>query len=117
VALLRKAIQLDPQFAMAYGRIGYAYSVMHFQPENGPPYLEKAFKIIGRLAEKDRLYIMAWYAIAREDYPANLSSSRTALNSSSCSKLLRLVRGETRSSIDPRLTGSTLRTFGERVER
>jgi tetratricopeptide (TPR) repeat protein len=69
VALLRKAIQLDPKFAMAYARIGYAYSVTDFLPEKGLPFLAKAFELSDRLTAKDRLYVTAWYAIARRDYP------------------------------------------------
>lgn len=74
VSLLQKAVQRDPSFAMAYARIGYAYSVTDFLPEKGRPYLEKAFQLSERLTEKDRLYVAAWYAIAREDY---LSAIRT----------------------------------------
>lgn len=76
IALLKKAIQLDPQFAMAYARVGYAYSVTDFVPEKGRPYLEKAFELSGRLTEKDRLYVTAWYAIARGDYSAAIRSFR-----------------------------------------
>ncbi|MGH9583565.1 MAG: tetratricopeptide repeat protein, partial [Bryobacteraceae bacterium] len=76
IALLKKATQLDPQFAMAYARIGYAYSVTDFVPGKGRPYLEKALKLSGRLTKKDRLYVTAWYAIAREDYSAAIRSFR-----------------------------------------
>jgi len=67
-ALLRKAIQLDPQFAMAYARIGYAYSVTDFLPEKGRPFLRKAIQLSDRLTAKDRLSVMAWDAIARREY-------------------------------------------------
>ena len=30
----------------------------------------------GRLTEKDKLYIMAWYAIAQEDYPGAVRTFR-----------------------------------------
>jgi tetratricopeptide (TPR) repeat protein/DNA-binding winged helix-turn-helix (wHTH) protein len=71
--LLKKAIQLDPTFAMAYARIGYAYAVTDFLPEKGRQFLEKALKSSGNLTEKDRLYISAWYAISRQDYPSAIS--------------------------------------------
>ena len=32
------------------------------------PYLEKAFRMSGKLTEKDRRHIVAWYAIANQDY-------------------------------------------------
>lgn len=69
VALLQKAIQLDPKFAMAYARIGYAYSVTDFLPEKGRPFLAKAIQLSDHLTAKDRLYVTAWYAIAGKDYP------------------------------------------------
>ena len=76
VELLRKAIQLDPEFAMAYARIGYAYSVTDFLPEKGRPFLERAFRMSERLTEKDRLYVAAWYAIARQDYASAIQTLR-----------------------------------------
>ncbi|MBV9158885.1 MAG: tetratricopeptide repeat protein [Acidobacteriaceae bacterium] len=79
IALLQKAIQRDPQFAMAYARIGYAYSVTDFMPEKGRPYLEKAFQLSDRLTEKDRLYVASWYAIAREDYSTAIRTLREIL--------------------------------------
>ena len=59
---------LDPDFAMAYARIGYAYAVTGNDGEKGKPYLEKAFQLSHRLSDKDRLYISAWYALANLDY-------------------------------------------------
>jgi tetratricopeptide (TPR) repeat protein len=69
IALLEKAVSLDPQFAMAYARIGYAYAVRWTFGERGRPYLEKAFQLSDRLFEKDRLYITGWYSIANFDLP------------------------------------------------
>jgi tetratricopeptide (TPR) repeat protein len=68
VSLLRKAIRLDPEFAMAYARIGYAYSVTDFLPDKGRPFLEKAIRLSDRLTPKDHLLVTAWYAISRRDY-------------------------------------------------
>src|SRR6202035_4199089 len=56
-------------FAMAYARIGYAYSVTDFLPEKGRPFLAKAIQLSDHLTAKDRLYVTAWYAIAGKDYP------------------------------------------------
>ncbi len=80
IALLRKAIQLDPKFAMAWARIGYAYSVTDFLPAEGRPYLETAFHLSERLTEKDRLYTQGWYAISREDYPEAIRTFRLIVN-------------------------------------
>jgi len=76
IALLQKATALDPQFAMAYAHIGYAYAVGWGREDEGKPYLEKAFQLSGRLTEKDKLYITAWYAIANRDYPSAIKSFR-----------------------------------------
>ncbi len=69
IALLEKAVALDPQFAMAYARIGYTYAVAWNFPEKAKPFLEKAFALSDRLTGKDRLQINAWYSIANLDYP------------------------------------------------
>lgn len=76
VSLLHKAVERDPNFAMAYARIGYAYSVTDFLPDKGRPYLEKAFQLSNRLSEKDRLYVAAWYAIACGDYANAIETLR-----------------------------------------
>lgn len=76
IALLQKAVALDPQFAMAYGRIGYAYAVTGNEAEKAKPFLEKAFQLSNRLSEKDRLYITAWYSIANRDYPGAATQFR-----------------------------------------
>ncbi|MGI9067604.1 MAG: tetratricopeptide repeat protein [Pyrinomonadaceae bacterium] len=68
IELLEKAVALDPQFAMAYGRIGYAYAVSGYDAQKAKAPLEKAFQFSNRLTEKDRLYINAWYSIANLDY-------------------------------------------------
>lgn len=69
IALLEKAIALDPQFAMAHARIGYTYAITWGFAAKARPYLEKAFSLSNRLTEKDRLNIAAWYSIANLDYP------------------------------------------------
>ena len=76
IALLQKAVALDPQFAMAYAGIGYVYAVTWDRQDEGKPYLEKAFQLSARLTKKDRLYITGWYAIANRDYPAAIKSFR-----------------------------------------
>jgi tetratricopeptide (TPR) repeat protein len=101
IALLQKAVALDPQFAMAHARIGYAYAVTGADAEKAKPYLEKAFRLSDRLTEKDKLYIAAWYAIANLDYAAAITSfrgivSRYPLEVEAYWRLARLLRGEER---------------------
>ncbi|QQS46983.1 MAG: tetratricopeptide repeat protein [Acidobacteriota bacterium] len=62
IALLEKALALDPEFALAHARIGYVYAVRMGQGEKAKSYLEKA--LAGRLSEKDRLFVAAWQASA-----------------------------------------------------
>ena len=80
ISLLEKAIALDPQFAMAYARIGYAYGVSWGLVDQSKPYLEKAFQLSDRSTDKDRLSIAAWYAIANQDYPAAVRSFREIIH-------------------------------------
>jgi tetratricopeptide (TPR) repeat protein len=99
--LLRKAIQLDPKFAMAYARIGYAYSVTDFLPEKGKPFLAKAIQLSDRLTPKDRLLVTAWYAIARQDYPGAIRTMQQIvdqypLENEAYTRLARLLYGEER---------------------
>lgn len=68
IDLLKQAIALDPDFAMAYARIGYAYALADFAPEKGLPYLQRALQLSAHLSKKDRLYVNAWYAISKSDY-------------------------------------------------
>jgi tetratricopeptide (TPR) repeat protein len=68
LALLEQAVRLDPEFAMAYARIGYTFALVRVnEGARAQAYLERAFQLSHRLTEKDRLYINAWYAAARHD--------------------------------------------------
>ena len=101
IALLRKAIQLDPKFALAYARIGYAYSVTDFVPEQGRPFLAKAIQLSDHLSPKDRLFVTAWYAIAREDYAAAIRTMQQIVDQypleiEAYTRLARLLYGEER---------------------
>lgn len=99
IALLERAIELDPEFAMAHARIGYTYSVTWGRADEGKPYLEKAFRLSSGLTEKDRLNIAAWYAIANGDYSAAIATYRQIINRFPLEieaywRLGRLLRGE-----------------------
>ncbi len=101
IALLEKAIALDPEFAMAYARIGYTYVVTWGRLDEGKPYLEKAYTLTHRLSEHDKLNISAWYALANSDYPAAIKSfheivTRYPLEVEAYKRLGKLLRGEDR---------------------
>jgi tetratricopeptide (TPR) repeat protein len=76
IALFKRAIALDPQFAMAHARIGYTYAVSWVFGEKAKSHLERAFQLSERLTEKDKLHIIAWYAIANLDYASAISTFR-----------------------------------------
>lgn len=97
--LLEKAVALDAEFAMAHARIGYIYAVTWGRAAEGKPHLEKAFALSGRLTEKDRLNITAWYALANLDYPAAIRTFREIiakypLETEAYLRLGYLLRGE-----------------------
>ena len=70
IALLERAIELDPNFALAHARLGHTYAVTAGLVEKARPHLIRAFELSDQLTEKDRLSILAWYSIANLDYPA-----------------------------------------------
>jgi tetratricopeptide (TPR) repeat protein len=101
ISLLKKAVALDPQFAMAYARIGYAYALTWAFADKGKPYLEKAFQLSHRLTERDKLNITAWYAVANLDYPRAIEAfrhiiARYPLELEAYERLGRLLEGEER---------------------
>jgi len=77
VEALTKAVSLDSSFAMAYARLGYTYAVTNFATETGQPYLDKAWQLSGKLPEKQRLYIAAWRAISKHQFPEALALLKT----------------------------------------
>ena len=102
IELLEKAVALDPEFALAHARIGYAYAVTWGLAEKGKPHLEKAFQLSNRLTEKDRLNIAAWYSIANLDYPAGIKSfqeiiAKYPFEVEAYWRLARLLAGEKRA--------------------
>ncbi len=60
ISLYQRAIELDPNFAIAYGRLSRVYGNLR---EEGPRdlYHAKAFELRNRVSERERLYIEAWH--------------------------------------------------------
>ena len=56
----KRAIDLDPNFAMAYARIGVHYGNVE-QLEAAKPYVEKAYELRDRVSEREQLYITEKY--------------------------------------------------------
>jgi tetratricopeptide (TPR) repeat protein/DNA-binding winged helix-turn-helix (wHTH) protein len=96
-----KAAALDPGFAMAHARIGYVYALTWSTPEQGKPYFAKALALGDRLSERERLYVLAWQAIADRDYVraidhCRLLVSRYPTDVEAYDRLGRLLTGEER---------------------
>jgi tetratricopeptide (TPR) repeat protein len=60
ILLFQRAIELDPNFAMAYSRLGVTYFGVG-QPTRARDYSAKAFQLRGRVTEHERLYIESHY--------------------------------------------------------
>jgi predicted Zn-dependent protease len=56
----KRAIELDPSFAMAHARLGVAYSNLA-QSELSSEHLTKAYELRDRVSEKEKLYLAAHY--------------------------------------------------------
>src|SRR5690349_19047087 len=60
LALYQRAVELDPNFAMAYARIGVQY-VNEEQLEKSKEYFQKAYDLRDRVSERERLYLEEKY--------------------------------------------------------
>jgi serine/threonine protein kinase/tetratricopeptide (TPR) repeat protein len=60
LTLYKRAVDLDPNFAMAYARIGVHYG-NHEELENAKQYVQKAYDLRDRVSERERLYITEKY--------------------------------------------------------
>jgi eukaryotic-like serine/threonine-protein kinase len=60
VTFYKRAVELDPNFAMAYARIAVFYSNQD-QLESAREYVQKAFELRDRVSERERLYISEKY--------------------------------------------------------
>jgi tetratricopeptide (TPR) repeat protein/DNA-binding winged helix-turn-helix (wHTH) protein len=101
VQLLERAVDLDPQFAAAYAALGSAYAVSWGRGVEGKPYLEKAFALANRLTERQRMYVVAWYALANMDYAEAIQGFRKVVakypsDAEAYCSLGRLLEGEGR---------------------
>jgi len=60
VPYLKSAIDLDPNFAMAYARLGVEYFNLN-QPTLAAQYTTKAYQLRDRTSEREKLYIVSHY--------------------------------------------------------
>jgi DNA-binding winged helix-turn-helix (wHTH) protein/tetratricopeptide (TPR) repeat protein len=60
IAFQKRAIELDPNFALAYDNLGICYSNLN-QPSLAADYLKKAFDLRERVTESEKFHITALY--------------------------------------------------------
>jgi serine/threonine protein kinase/Flp pilus assembly protein TadD len=61
IPLFQKAIELDPDFAIAYARLGAAYRLLMVQEERMEEVLRKAFALRNRTSEREKFEISGLY--------------------------------------------------------
>jgi len=60
IPFYQRAVELDPNFALAYARLGTIYNNLNDQ-DQAQKYQSKAFELRDRTSERERLYITAHY--------------------------------------------------------
>ncbi|HEY1743818.1 MAG TPA: winged helix-turn-helix domain-containing protein [Granulicella sp.] len=74
--MFQRAVELDPQFAMAYVAVATDYYNLN-EYSLAVPYYQKAFDLSGQVSEKERLYIRAhYYADSKKDVEQGLKEYR-----------------------------------------
>jgi class 3 adenylate cyclase/tetratricopeptide (TPR) repeat protein len=74
----KQAVELDPNFAMAYARLGIAEASMG-RINMEIDYLSKAYNLREHATERERLYIEATLALAKGDIPGTLTAYQSLL--------------------------------------
>jgi tetratricopeptide (TPR) repeat protein len=59
IPFFKRAIELDPSFAVAYARLGIAYNLN--QPSLAADYLKKGFDLRDRVTEREKFHVTAQY--------------------------------------------------------
>jgi len=67
IAYMERAVELDPEFAMAYATLAFAHGYMHHDAEQHN-YLKKALELSARLPENERLLIEGRFLLNEQDY-------------------------------------------------
>jgi eukaryotic-like serine/threonine-protein kinase len=68
-----QAVQLDPNFAMAWARLGVVYANTGAIAK-ALPFMKKAYDLRERVTERERMYIEAQYALTQGDLAKGLES-------------------------------------------
>lgn len=79
VPFFRRAIELDPEFALAYARLGTVFNNLS-RADEGRKMTTKAFELRSRVSEAERGYIEArYYTIVEQDFERAAESYRILL--------------------------------------
>ncbi len=77
LSFYQRAVDLDPNFAMAYARIGVHY-VNQEQLETAKEYVQKAYDLRDRVSERERLYIEEkYYSYITGDIDQSIETLKT----------------------------------------
>jgi len=77
VSLLKRAIEIDPKFAMAYAQLGRLYDALG-QPETGARNIARAYELRDRVSDQEDYYITSNY---HRQVTRNLELARQTLES------------------------------------
>ncbi|MEO8680816.1 MAG: protein kinase [Vicinamibacterales bacterium] len=79
VPFFKRAIELDPNFAIAYARLGTVYSNLN-QADEGRKMTARAFELREKVSEAERLYIEArYYTLVKPDLQKAIEAYRQTL--------------------------------------
>ena len=60
IPLYKHAVELDPNFAMSYAKLGVLYSELG-ESEASREYTKKSFALADRVSQREKFYISSWY--------------------------------------------------------
>jgi serine/threonine protein kinase/Tfp pilus assembly protein PilF len=79
IQFMEKAIEIDPEFAMAYRNIGASYGSMGYAAK-GREYFQKAFELSDRLSDKERYWIQGdFYKLSEKTYDKAIEAFKKLL--------------------------------------
>jgi tetratricopeptide (TPR) repeat protein len=73
ISFYQRAVELDPNFALAYARLGTVYGNLQ-EGERAEEYRKKAFELSNRASERERLYIVSHYYMDSGQWDKGIAS-------------------------------------------
>jgi len=79
IQLMERALEIDPEFALAYRSMGAAYGSMGYAAKN-KEYYQKAFELSDRLPDKERYFIQGdFYRLSEKTYDKAIEAYKKLL--------------------------------------